>query len=146
MDSKSLCLSFLVNLLSYWGGFQISSPKSKSIHPNATWAPCSLVHCSYSVTQIHRIMIMIMMQFTSVVKRVLTYMVSQILPPKIKGLAGSVATLANWFCSWIITMTAPLLLAWSSGGSYLCIFSCTYLSPIAITRIPVYVVLDNLRL
>ncbi|KAL1539547.1 sugar transporter ERD6-like 6 [Salvia divinorum] len=43
---------------------------------------------------------------------------SEILPPKIKGLAGSVATLLNWFISWIITMTAPLLLAWSSGGTF----------------------------
>ncbi|KAH6765081.1 Major facilitator superfamily protein [Perilla frutescens var. hirtella] len=43
---------------------------------------------------------------------------SEILPPKIKGLAGSVATLANWFCSFVITMTAPLLLDWSSGASF----------------------------
>lgn len=34
----------------------------------------------------------------------------------IKGLAGSIATLANWFFSWLVTMTANLLLAWSSGG------------------------------
>ena len=40
----------------------------------------------------------------------------QILPVNIKGLAGSIATLANWFFSWLITMTANLLLAWSSGG------------------------------
>ncbi|KAL8514361.1 hypothetical protein ACS0TY_013466 [Phlomoides rotata] len=43
---------------------------------------------------------------------------SEILPPKIKGLAGSVATLLNWFTSWVITMTAPLLLNWSSGGTF----------------------------
>ncbi|KAL2504087.1 Sugar transporter ERD6-like 6 [Abeliophyllum distichum] len=43
---------------------------------------------------------------------------SEILPIKIKGLAGSVATLANWFLSWVITMTAPLLLDWSSGGTF----------------------------
>ncbi|KAG8377799.1 hypothetical protein BUALT_Bualt08G0071200 [Buddleja alternifolia] len=43
---------------------------------------------------------------------------SEILPVKIKGLAGSVATLLNWFCSWVITMTAPLLLTWSSGGTF----------------------------
>lgn len=40
----------------------------------------------------------------------------QILPVNIKGLAGSIATLANWFFSWLVTMTANLLLAWSSGG------------------------------
>ncbi|KAF8083964.1 hypothetical protein N665_0742s0013 [Sinapis alba] len=42
----------------------------------------------------------------------------QILPVNIKGLAGSIATLANWFFSWVITMTANLLLAWSSGGTF----------------------------
>lgn len=41
----------------------------------------------------------------------------QILPVNIKSLAGSVATLANWLTSWAITMTANLLLSWSSGGS-----------------------------
>ena len=47
----------------------------------------------------------------------------QILPVNIKGLAGSIATLANWFFSWLITMTANLLLAWSSGGFSLFLFS-----------------------
>lgn len=40
----------------------------------------------------------------------------QILPINIKGLAGSIATLANWFISFVVTMTANLLLEWSSGG------------------------------
>uniref|UniRef100_M4CVD7 Major facilitator superfamily (MFS) profile domain-containing protein n=1 Tax=Brassica campestris TaxID=3711 RepID=M4CVD7_BRACM len=43
---------------------------------------------------------------------------SEILPVNIKGLAGSIATLANWFFSWLITMTANLLLAWSSGATF----------------------------
>jgi SP family facilitated glucose transporter-like MFS transporter 8 len=43
---------------------------------------------------------------------------SEILPVNIKGLAGSTATLLNWFASWIVTLTAPLLLAWSSGGTF----------------------------
>ncbi|XP_054809922.1 sugar transporter ERD6-like 6 isoform X3 [Prosopis cineraria] len=43
---------------------------------------------------------------------------SEILPINIKGLAGSVATLANWLCSFLITMTANLLLTWSSGGTF----------------------------
>ncbi|XP_050895303.1 sugar transporter ERD6-like 6 [Lathyrus oleraceus] len=42
---------------------------------------------------------------------------SEILPINIKGLAGSFATLANWFFSWLVTLTANLLLDWSSGGS-----------------------------
>lgn len=36
----------------------------------------------------------------------------------IKGLAGSIATLLNWFVSWLVTMTANMLLAWSSGGTF----------------------------
>ncbi|KAH0877921.1 hypothetical protein HID58_065315 [Brassica napus] len=43
---------------------------------------------------------------------------SEILPVNIKGLAGSIATLANWFVSWLVTMTANVLLAWSSGGTF----------------------------
>ncbi|KAJ9674728.1 hypothetical protein PVL29_023951 [Vitis rotundifolia] len=43
---------------------------------------------------------------------------SEILPINIKGLAGSVATLCNWFFSFVVTMTANLLLTWSSGGTF----------------------------
>lgn len=43
---------------------------------------------------------------------------SEILPVNIKGLAGSIATLLNWFVSWLVTMTANMLLAWSSGGTF----------------------------
>ncbi|KAJ3670799.1 hypothetical protein LUZ60_008225 [Juncus effusus] len=43
---------------------------------------------------------------------------SEILPVNIKSLAGSVATLANWLTSWIITMTANILLNWSNGGTF----------------------------
>ncbi|KAF8024235.1 hypothetical protein BT93_F1439 [Corymbia citriodora subsp. variegata] len=43
---------------------------------------------------------------------------SEILPVNIKGLAGSIATLANWLTSWVVTMTANLLLTWSAGGTF----------------------------
>ncbi|CAO2830463.1 unnamed protein product [Amaranthus hypochondriacus] len=43
---------------------------------------------------------------------------AEILPVSIKGLAGSVATMANFLTSWGITMTANLLLGWSSGGTF----------------------------
>eukprot|EP00262_Sarcandra_glabra_P022386 TRINITY_DN9902_c0_g1_i1.p1 TRINITY_DN9902_c0_g1~~TRINITY_DN9902_c0_g1_i1.p1 ORF type:complete len:493 (+),score=52.78 TRINITY_DN9902_c0_g1_i1:270-1748(+) len=43
---------------------------------------------------------------------------SEILPVNIKGLAGSIATLANWFTCWGVTMTANLLLDWSNGGTF----------------------------
>ncbi|KAL3527109.1 hypothetical protein ACH5RR_011765 [Cinchona calisaya] len=43
---------------------------------------------------------------------------SEILPVNIKSLAGSVATLFNWLTASVITMTANLLLTWSSGGTF----------------------------
>ncbi|KAB1220636.1 Sugar transporter ERD6-like 6 [Morella rubra] len=56
---------------------------------------------------------------------------SEILPINIKGLAGSVATLANWFVAWVVTMTANLLLDWSSAGTFsiymlLCAFTVAF--------------------
>lgn len=42
--------------------------------------------------------------------------VMQILPVKIKGLAGSFATLTNWLMAFLVTMSANLLLTWSKGG------------------------------
>ncbi|CAJ1942549.1 unnamed protein product [Sphenostylis stenocarpa] len=43
---------------------------------------------------------------------------SEILPVNIKGLAGSIATMGNWLFAWVITLTANLLLNWSSGGTF----------------------------
>ncbi|GAB2282747.1 hypothetical protein Dimus_017286 [Dionaea muscipula] len=43
---------------------------------------------------------------------------SEILPVNIKGLAGSLATLANFLTSWGVTMTANLLFSWSRGGTF----------------------------
>ncbi|KAI3821039.1 hypothetical protein L1987_08595 [Smallanthus sonchifolius] len=43
---------------------------------------------------------------------------SEILPVNIKGLAGSISTLANWFICWVVTLTAPLLLSWSDAGTF----------------------------
>lgn len=48
----------------------------------------------------------------------------QILPVNIKSLGGSVATLANWLTSWVVTMTANLLLTWSEGGFTSLLFLC----------------------
>ncbi|XP_010029793.1 sugar transporter ERD6-like 6 [Eucalyptus grandis] len=53
---------------------------------------------------------------------------SEILPANIKGLSGSMATLANWTTTWVITVTANLLLDWSSGGTftiYTVVAACT---------------------
>ncbi|KAI4314843.1 hypothetical protein L6164_027711 [Bauhinia variegata] len=43
---------------------------------------------------------------------------SEILPVNIKGLAGGIATMANWLIAFVITMTANLLLTWSAGGTF----------------------------
>ncbi|CAM8935927.1 unnamed protein product [Rhodiola kirilowii] len=43
---------------------------------------------------------------------------SEILPVSIKGLAGSIATLSNWFFAFVVTMTANLMLTWSKGGTF----------------------------
>lgn len=46
-------------------------------------------------------------------------LMSEILPVNVKGVAGSVATLANWALSWAVTMTINLLLEWSTVGTFL---------------------------
>eukprot|EP01018_Ginkgo_biloba_P037730 Gb_27350 [translate_table: standard] len=38
---------------------------------------------------------------------------------EVKGLASSIATLANWLTSWAMTMTVNLLLEWSSVGTFM---------------------------
>ncbi|XP_071912707.1 sugar transporter ERD6-like 6 [Coffea arabica] len=43
---------------------------------------------------------------------------SEILPVNIKSLGGSVATLFNWLTASAVTMTANLLLTWSSAGTF----------------------------
>ncbi|XP_057814278.1 sugar transporter ERD6-like 6 isoform X2 [Cryptomeria japonica] len=44
---------------------------------------------------------------------------SEILPINVKGIAGSVATLANWSLSWAVTMSINLLLEWSKTGTFM---------------------------
>ncbi|XP_031480021.1 sugar transporter ERD6-like 6 isoform X2 [Nymphaea colorata] len=41
-----------------------------------------------------------------------------IMPINIRGLAGSIATMANWLMAWIVTMTADLLLSWNAGVTF----------------------------
>ncbi|KAE9457031.1 hypothetical protein C3L33_11055, partial [Rhododendron williamsianum] len=58
---------------------------------------------------------------------------SEILPVNIKSLAGSTATLANWFCAWIVTLTANIMLNWSGGGTFtiymvMCIVTVAFVS------------------
>ncbi|KAJ9703467.1 hypothetical protein PVL29_005004 [Vitis rotundifolia] len=58
---------------------------------------------------------------------------SEILPVNIKGLAGSIATLANWLTSWAVTMTANLLLSWSKGGTFTIYTSMTAFTIVFVT-------------
>ncbi|KAI8549662.1 hypothetical protein RHMOL_Rhmol06G0042500 [Rhododendron molle] len=58
---------------------------------------------------------------------------SEILPVNIKSLAGSTATLANWLFAWIVTLTANIMLNWSSGGTFtiymvMCIVAVAFVS------------------
>jgi len=41
----------------------------------------------------------------------------QIFPVNIKGQAGSLATLTNWFGAWLCSYTFNFLMSWSSYGN-----------------------------
>ncbi|XP_059654468.1 sugar transporter ERD6-like 5 [Cornus florida] len=43
---------------------------------------------------------------------------SEIFPINIKGSAGSLVTLVNWFVAWIVTYTSNFLFEWSSAGVF----------------------------
>uniref|UniRef100_A0A7N0T8L5 Major facilitator superfamily (MFS) profile domain-containing protein n=1 Tax=Kalanchoe fedtschenkoi TaxID=63787 RepID=A0A7N0T8L5_KALFE len=44
---------------------------------------------------------------------------SEIFPINIKGTAGSLATLVNWFGAWVVSYTYNYLYSWSSYGTFL---------------------------
>ncbi|KAL2653494.1 hypothetical protein R1flu_021622 [Riccia fluitans] len=45
-------------------------------------------------------------------------LMSEVLPSHVRGVAGSLATLANWGSAWAVTMTFNLMLEWSAAGSF----------------------------
>ncbi|KAL4637214.1 hypothetical protein ACB092_03G063700 [Castanea dentata] len=44
--------------------------------------------------------------------------VSEVFPIHVKGSAGSLVSLVNWSCSWIITYSFNFMLDWSSAGTF----------------------------
>ncbi|KAM5563833.1 hypothetical protein ABKV19_018460 [Rosa sericea] len=44
---------------------------------------------------------------------------SEIFPINIKGQAGSLATLVNWFCAWLCSYTFNFLMSWSTYGTFI---------------------------
>ncbi|KAL4384961.1 hypothetical protein GQ457_15G022400 [Hibiscus cannabinus] len=44
---------------------------------------------------------------------------SEIFPINIKGVAGSVATLVNWFGAWAVSYSFNFLMSWSSSGTFM---------------------------
>jgi SP family facilitated glucose transporter-like MFS transporter 8 len=50
----------------------------------------------------------------------------QIFPAYVKGVAGSVATLVNWFSAYIVTMIFNYMLLWSAAGTETCTYYHSY--------------------
>ncbi|XP_030960059.1 sugar transporter ERD6-like 5 isoform X2 [Quercus lobata] len=44
--------------------------------------------------------------------------VSEVFPIHVKGSAGSLVSLVNWSCSWIITYSFNFMMEWSSAGTF----------------------------
>ncbi|KAF5468486.1 hypothetical protein F2P56_012633 [Juglans regia] len=62
---------------------------------------------------------------------------SEILPVNIKGLAGSVATLGNWFMAWVVTLTANMLLEWSGAATFtIYMFLCAFTVAFVVVWVP----------
>ncbi|CAA0833363.1 Sugar transporter ERD6-like 5, partial [Striga hermonthica] len=60
---------------------------------------------------------------------------SEIFPINVKGLAGSLVTVINWFGSWIITYSFNFLAQWSSAGTFFVFAIVSGFTIVFITRL-----------
>ncbi|KAK3231627.1 hypothetical protein Dsin_003508 [Dipteronia sinensis] len=103
ISSAGMTLSLLVIAASFFGKDFVSEDSS--------------LHSIFAISALVGVVAMVV-TFSLGMGAIPWVIMSEILPINIKGLAGSIATLANWFCAWLVTMTANLLLTWSSGGTF----------------------------
>ncbi|XVF06166.1 hypothetical protein REPUB_Repub06bG0024100 [Reevesia pubescens] len=60
---------------------------------------------------------------------------SEIFPVNIKGSAGSLCNLVNWFCSWVVSYTFNFLLQWSFAGTFFIFSSISRMAIIFIAKL-----------
>ncbi|XP_050876820.1 sugar transporter ERD6-like 18 [Lathyrus oleraceus] len=118
VSSSAMALSLLVVSISFYLKEYIS--------------PDSDLYATLSLVSVAGVVIMVI-AFSLGLGAMPWIIMSEILPINIKGLAGSFATLANWFFSWLVTLTTNLLLDWSSGGTFtiytaVCVFTVGFVA------------------
>ncbi|KAK4778943.1 hypothetical protein SAY86_006471 [Trapa natans] len=77
----------------------------------------SMLHTIFAITSVLGVVALVV-TFSLGMGPIPWVIMSEILPVNIKGLAGSIATLGNWFVAWLVTMTANLLFTWSIAGTF----------------------------
>ncbi|KAI5418381.1 hypothetical protein KIW84_042861 [Lathyrus oleraceus] len=118
VSSSAMALSLLVVSISFYLKEYIS--------------PDSDLYATLSLVSVAGVVVMVI-AFSLGLGAMPWIIMSEILPINIKGLAGSFTILANWFFSWLVTLTANLLLDWSSGGTFtiytaVCVFTAGFVA------------------
>ncbi|KAI5412770.1 hypothetical protein KIW84_057409 [Lathyrus oleraceus] len=118
VSSSAMALSLLVVSISFYLKEYIS--------------PDSDLYATLSLVSVAGVVVMVI-AFSLGLGAMPWIIMSEILSINIKGLAESFATLANWFFSWLVTLTANLLLDWSSGGTFtiytaVCVFTAGFVA------------------
>ncbi|KAL5061038.1 hypothetical protein RYX36_032642 [Vicia faba] len=91
---------------------------------------CFLVALSFFLQDIHKwkevspilalVGVLIYVGFFSLGMGAIPWVImSEIFPINVKGSAGSLVTLVNWLCSWIVSYAFNFLMTWSSTGTFL---------------------------